>query len=112
MSYLDSISLDDIGNCIIEAFTDEGDKHYLIIRTVLGVSRIFQIGPLQIGARTFCSCYFHQMDYDDHKVDKLIGKFVNGKNVFTQISVKDIKSKEDMLEITNDLPNLKEYLYD
>lgn len=41
VQYLDSISIDDIGNFVLEAFTDDGEKYYLMIRTVLGVSRIF-----------------------------------------------------------------------
>jgi len=49
---MDSISIDNIGNCIIQAFNDDGDSFYLIIRTVLGISRIFQIGPIQDGAIT------------------------------------------------------------
>lgn len=112
IQYLDSIEIDNIGNCIIEAFTDDGDVYYLIIRTVLGVSRIFQMGPIQNGATIECYCQFKQLDYDDYKIDKIINKFISGNQLITQINVFDIESKNDILEVTNKLPDMRSLLYD
>ncbi len=111
-SYLDTIEIEDIGNCIIEAYNDDGDLFYLIIRTVLGVSRILQFGPIQNGAVTECACSFKQMDYDDYKIDKLIDKFVDGKFNFSQIISTKIETKAQMQSITDTLPDIKEFLYD
>ena len=79
VQYLDSFSVEDVGNCIIITNNDENTKNYLMIRTVLGVSRILQIGPIEDGAITRCGCYFQQIDYDDVKLDKCIEKFVDSK---------------------------------
>ena len=112
VQYMDSVDIDDIGNCIIKAYTDDGDEYYLFIRTVLGVSRVFQIGPLEAGAVTHCSCFFKQLDYDDYKIDKIIDKFIDGNLGFTQIEVTDTKNTEDFIKITDTLPDIKEFLYD
>lgn len=109
---MDSIEIEDIGNCIIKGFTDDGDYYYLLVRTILGITRIFQIGPLQDGVNTICYCYFQQIDYDDRKIDKIIDKFVDGKISFTQIEVIDTHCKDDYLTITNSLPDVREFLYD
>ena len=112
IQFMDSISIDDIGNVIIEGYNDLGDRYFLIIRTLLGVSRILEFGPLQEGARTNCICLFQQMDYNDVKIDRLIDKFLNDKKMLTQVTASNITSKEDLLKITNSLPNVVEFLYD
>ena len=112
VQYMDSVEIEDIGNCIIKAYTDFGEEYYLFIRTVLGVSRVLQIGPLGETITTHCSCYFKQLDYDDYKVDKIIDKFIDGNLGFTQIEVTDTNSKEDFKKITDTLPDIKEILYD
>ena len=109
---MDSISIDNIGNCIIQAFNDDGDSFYLIIRTVLGISRIFQIGPIQDGAITQCYCSFKQIDYDDYKIDKIIKKFIGTNSSITQINVIDINQKQDIIQITEKLPDMRNLLYD
>ena len=112
VQYMDSFSIDNIGNFILEGYTDDGDKYYLIIRTVLGVSRILKIGPIQDGAKLFCSYQFMQLDYDDRKMDKLIQKWVSENKDITQIQIFDKPSKEDYLNVTKTLPNILEFLYD
>jgi len=44
---MDSVTIDDIGNVILDGFNDYGEEFFLIIRTVLGVSRILEYGPIQ-----------------------------------------------------------------
>jgi hypothetical protein len=96
IEYMDSFSIDDIGNFVLVGNDDYNNKSYLIIRTVLGVSRILQIGPIADGAVTQCSCMFKQTDYDDKKIDKFIDKFVSQNEEITQIRIFDIKTKEDL----------------
>ena len=40
-----NIEIEDIGNCAIEANNDNGEFWYLIIRTTLGSTQIFEYGP-------------------------------------------------------------------
>ena len=58
VSFMDSISVNDIGNVILDGYNDLGDRYFLIIRTVLGISRILDFGPIQQGAHTYCQCTF------------------------------------------------------
>ena len=109
---MDSFSIDDIGNFVLIGNDDDNNKFYLIIRTILGISRILQIGPIEDGAATFCSCTFRQMDYDDRKIDRMIDKFLSQNDDITQIQVFDIKTKNDLTEFTDSLPNIVEFLYD
>ena len=109
VSYLDSISIDDIGNCIIQANTDLGDVWYLVIRTVLGVSRIFCAGPISDGVNLTCSYSFQQIDYDDSKIDKLISKFIGTHYDFTQISV---VSFNDCQDVVKQFPDIRSFFYD
>lgn len=97
IEYLDSFTIEDIGNFVLEGFNDNGDKYYLIIRTILGVSRILQFGPIQQGVTTFCSSQFRQMDYDDKKIDRLIEGFLKTNNDLTQIQIFDICNKNDII---------------
>ena len=83
VSFMDSISVNDIGNVILDGYNDLGERYFLIIRTVLGISRILDFGPIQQGAPTYCQCTFQQMDYNDVKIDKIIDKFLNDKKMLT-----------------------------
>lgn len=111
VEYQDQFSIDDIGNFVLEGFDDDANKYYLVIRTILGVSRILQIGPIQSGVPTYCSCSFRQMDYDDNKVDKIIEKFLSQNKDLTQIQIFDITKKDDIIEFTKTFPNIVEFLY-
>lgn len=112
VSFMDSISVDDIGNVILDGYNDLGERYFLIIRTLLGVSRILEFGPIQPGAKTFCQCTFQQMDYDEKKIDKIIDKFLNDKKMLTQVQSSQISSKNDMTIVTDFIPNIVEFLYD
>ena len=112
ISFMDSVSVDDIGNVVLDGYNDIGDRYILIIRTVLGISRILEFGPIQDGAHTYCKCTFQQMDYNDVKIDKIIDKFLNDKKMLTQVTANGIKKKEDIIPITDILPNIVGFLYD
>lgn len=43
---MDSLEVEDIGNCSIRAFNDEGEEYILIIDTNVGITRIFTYGPI------------------------------------------------------------------
>jgi len=112
VSYLDSFTVENIGNCIIHTFTDDGTQRYLITRTVLGVSRVLKCGPIQSGAHTICSSSFEQFDYDEKKLNRCIERFVADDPEITQVEVLEPSTREDYEDITNSLPDIRNYLYD
>ena len=112
VSYMDSISIDNLGNFVLKAYNDLGDEYLLIVRTVMGVSRILEIGPIEQGARTAYSCRFDQMDYNEKSIDKIIKWFLNGSYGITQVEVFDTKSREDFESFTIGLPDVRDFLYD
>lgn len=109
IDYLDTIDIDDIGNFILYGYTDAGNKYLLIIKTVLGISRIFMAGPIDDVITTYCQYTFQQTDYNEIKIDKIIDKFINGKNDLTQLQVLDISHLE---ETVNNIPNIVGFLYE
>ena len=106
---MDSVSIDDIGNVIIEGFNDDGDRYVFIVRTVLGVSRMLKVGPIQDGAKTMCSSLFQQMEYNEKKIDREIDAFLNDGKCLTQVSVLDI---DQLKPVSESLPNVVELMYD
>lgn len=46
------------------------------------------------------------------KIDKIIDKFLNDKKMLTQVTATGIKKKEDIIPITDILPNIVGFLYD
>ena len=109
---MDSVTVENIGNCILEAYDDDGDMYCLIIRTQLGVSRILQIGPIQSGATLNCFESFSQIDFDEFKLSKIIDKFLNGQSSITQVTTYNPETKEEFEVFTNKLPDVKDFLYD
>lgn len=112
ITFQDSFTIDDIGNFILEGYNDDGEAYYLIIRTVLGISRILTYGPFTNGAITKCQCSFFQIQYDDKKINNIIKKFVNEHQDLTQIEIFDLSTKKDVLQFTEKMKNIVEFLYD
>ena len=44
---MDSVSIEDIGNCCLSASNDIGEFYFFISRSVLGVTRILEYGPFK-----------------------------------------------------------------
>ena len=103
---MDSIDIDDIGNCCISASNDIGEFYYFISRTVLGVTRIMEYGPFKDGSFPIhAEWLFDQFDYNEKKIYNRIDKFLNNKNrVITQVEETDYESIEDKIV------DLKRYL--
>ena len=75
-----SVNIDNIGNFALEANDDMGQSYYLVIRTTLGSSRIFQYGPIVTDISLLpktCSCTFKRIEYSDSKIKKIIDNFLN-----------------------------------
>jgi len=106
---MDSIEIEDTGNCYIKAYNDEGFFWVLFIETYLGISTIIESGPFTdecIPNENSFIFYKYSFEYKETKLDKIIDKFINNPSrIITQVFTVDEK------EITECLDNLKENLY-
>ena len=103
---MDSIDVDDIGNCALRAFTDLGFEHILIIDTQLGTSRVFTFGPVLPDISEFpakVECKYERMNYAESKLNKAIQTFINQPGI-TQVEQVD---REEALE---DCKSIVEYM--
>lgn len=103
---MDSIEIEDIGNCNITAFNDEGDVWLLSIKTKLGFSEIIETGPFDTGKTPNFNYFLYRrnsFEYKENKLDKIIEKFINSPNKFiTQVLLIDND------EVITYLQNLKD----
>lgn len=75
-----SLSVEDYGNCAIEANNDEGLFWYIVVDTRYGWTRIFTYGPInpispQLEEK--CDCSFSRMEFNSQRIIKAIDKFLN-----------------------------------
>lgn len=75
----DALEVEDIGNCAIKAYNDAGFYWILIVKTCLGITRIFNYGPNidDISAIINCSTSIEQLNYNTKKIRKEINIFLN-----------------------------------
>ena len=98
-----NIDIEDIGNCAIEANNDNGEFFYLVIRTTLGTSQIFEYGPtIHSGVmEKSVNCSFKRMEFTEAKIIKKIQEFLN--NPYRTITQAKEMTIEEALEQCDDL---------
>ena len=103
-----SITVEDIGNCAIEANNDIGQFWCLIIRSDLGFTEIFEVGPVNLELDQLlksCNWSYKRIAYSDNQISKIIDKFLNdGYRGITQ--AREI----DMEEAKKYFINLADYI--
>lgn len=98
----EDISIASIGNCAIEAISEDFMYYYLIVITINGNTETLYYGPIIPDSSMLAksvACEFHRMTYSDAKVRKLISGFLNPKGI-NIIQAKEL-SFEEALEILN-----------
>ena len=96
----ESINIEDIGNCAIDAYNDLGFNYVLIVRTKEGTTEIIEYGPI-IPDVEFLPANVHytysRFDFKQSKIERLIQSFLNdGYKGITQafeIELKEAGSK-------------------
>lgn len=104
------LQVDNIGECCIEACTDMHECYYLIIRTSMGVSRVFQYGPIVPESEILeksCTCSFKRLDFNEIKLGNIIKNFLN--KPYSNITQAQEISIEDAL---NNCIDMIEYIKD
>lgn len=74
------LNIEDLGNCAIEAFNDEGSHYYLVIKTQLGQSIVMEAGPFAIDIPILeksVSVTYKRIEYNESKLKGIIEKFLN-----------------------------------
>ena len=100
----DSLEINNIGQCYIEAFTDIGDKYYLSIQTELGFTNVLEFGP--ISELMYRSKIFYinstEFEFNQGKIAKRIDKFLNttAGGMITQAMLIE---KETLVEALNSI---------
>ena len=76
----DTIDIENLGNCFIEAYNDFGARFYLWIQTDLGFSKILEAGPYVDDGKIpckECALSFTQTSFTEPKMIKKIESFLN-----------------------------------
>lgn len=100
------VSIDDIGNCAIEAVNDLNEQYYLVTKTVLGKTKICTFGPvLEDIESSIFNLNYYTTDYNAKKIQKTIYMFLNN-NKTALISATIIDEKDALDKI----PSIKRYI--
>lgn len=94
------IEIEDIAECAIMANNDLDERWYLIVSTELGVTDIFEMGPVIDNMEMlpdFYSCTYKRIGYSEYKISKAIDSFLNnpsrGITQAIEVSKEEAKSK-------------------
>lgn len=101
---MNSLDIDNIGDCAIEATNDSGYCWYLVIDTKLGWVRVFEYGPILPDMHELLGsvkCSFDRFEWDDIKIKKRIREFLtNPKRKITQA---ELINRDDALSYCTDI---------
>lgn len=99
---IDSIYVEDIGNCALEAIDEDGGFYYIAIKTVEGGTDVIQFGPVIPDMELLPKAYkasFDRMSYSDTKLKNIIQKWaLGGKGInfieINQVSLEDVIAQD------------------
>lgn len=77
---MDTLNVENVGNCCIECANDDGLFYYLIINTSLGLTDIFTYGPIIPDINELpknVSCTYKSIEYNEKKLEAIISDFIN-----------------------------------
>ena len=98
------IEVDDIGNTAIRGYSYNGCEYYIVIKTELGWTEIFEFGPvvpdIQQLPKSVVYAY-DRLEYSGYKISKRIERFLNN-NPVTSAEVIDFETaKQNMRNLSN-----------
>ena len=102
---VDSICVEDIGNCALEAIDQLGRYFYIIIKTDAGMTKVITFGPVMpdfIDLPNGYSSGYTYMKYSDTKLNGMLQKWaLGGKGVnfetITQIPIADAVAQDKLV---------------
>lgn len=74
------LDVEDLGNLAIEAYNEKGLFYYLVIRTALGTTSIFEYGPIVPDVHMLpkkVNCLFERIEFKEPTLAKRISQWLN-----------------------------------
>lgn len=97
------IDVEDIGNTAIRGYSDNGFEYYLVVKTELGWTEIFEFGPVISDIEQLpksVSYSYDRIEYSENKISKRIDRFLNN-NPITIAEIIDVDTaKSNMRNLT------------
>ena len=94
-----SIDIPDIGNFCLAAHNDMGEVYYMVARTSLGWTEIFEFGPFVVDSDKlpdYCSTAYRKIEYKEKKIASIVDGFLNVPRRFiSQAMVVDIDTVKE-----------------
>lgn len=107
------IDIENIGQCALEAFDCTQQCYYLIIRTILGESIIFEYGPIvpdiNILPKSF-SCSISRIEYNEGRLKKIISTFLMDNKSRSIDSVRELSMKKALDLCINPVEYMMQYV--
>lgn len=91
-----SIDVDDIGNVALKCLTEDLMEYYIIVKTVMGETKILEYGPVITDTDMLFDKFnvnYSELQFSDKKVYKEINHFINNK-----IDTVEIIDKKDVFK--------------
>lgn len=101
ISAMDSFDVEEVGSCCLKANNDGGEEFWLLVRTLLGNTKVLTFGPLLIGTNIFedIKIEVQSFQYNEKRVIKTIDTWLNDpKKAITQLEESDLETCLDTLK--------------
>lgn len=97
-----SIDIEDLGNFIIQAYSDTGQSSILIVKTVLGSTQIIEYGPFYIDDNKMnqhIEMIYDNISFDIKKITNKVTKFLDSRKIqVTQVVEKTFDEVKDSIK--------------
>lgn len=107
-----SIDIEDLGNFIIQAYSDIGQSSILIVKTILGNTQIIEYGPFYIDDNKMnqhIETMYDNISFDIKKIINKVTKFLDSKKIrVTQVVEKTFDEVKDSIKNPLDFLSLNE----
>ena len=107
-----SIDIEDLGNFIIQAYSDIGQSSILIVKTILGNTQIIEYGPFYIDDNKMnrhIETIYDNISFDIKKIINKVTKFLDSKKIrVTQVVEKTFDEVKDSIKNPLDFLSLNE----
>ena len=97
-----SINIEDLGNFIIQAYSDTGQSSILMVKTTLGNTQIIEYGPFYIDDNKMnqhVEMIYDNTSFDMKKIINKVNKFLDSKKMqVTQVIEKTFDEVKDSIK--------------
>jgi len=102
-----SINVEDLGNFILQAYSDAGQSSILIVQTICGNTQMIEYGPFYIDdykMNQHTELIYDNISFDTKKIVNKVDKFLNNKKIqITQVIEKTFDEVKDSIKNPLDL---------